>query len=134
MASAACCLLPRGVSKMIACDVRLSLCRRCPFVMAAALAIAVSAGLWAQERETDLGEASASTGIALGSAGTNILLAGAIGTGLDRYFGLLINTSYIPLGDRTWIHYPGAVARSSGLYDFTIDLQIRIPLRTKWEP
>jgi hypothetical protein len=101
---------------------------------AAALAAIAVTGVWAQQGEEDVGEAGVSTGVASGATGTNVLVSGAVGISLDRYLILMISASYTPMETRTLVSHPGVVAHSSGLYDFTIDLQIRAPLRSKWEP
>lgn len=103
-------------------------------VKAAILSAILAMGLWAQEGESDVGEAGLSTGIALGRTGTNVALSGGIGTSIDRYLILMVEGAYIPMGNKTFIPYPGVVAQSSGLYDFSIPLQIRVPIRRKWEP
>jgi hypothetical protein len=100
---------------------------------AAAASIAVTS-LWAQQGESDVGEASVSTGLAFGATGTKVLVSGAVGISLDRYVVLMVGGTYIPMGDDTFVPVSGLVAHASGLYDFTIDLQFRIPLRSKWEP
>lgn len=98
------------------------------------LAALFAAGLWAQQGEADVGEASISTGLAFGGSGTNVAIDGAIATSLDRYLILMIEASYIPMGSSTLVGYPGITVHSSGLYEFSIPLQIRVPLRSKWEP
>jgi Outer membrane protein beta-barrel domain len=98
------------------------------------MASIAATGIWAQEAEPDVGEASVSTGLAFGGTQTNVLVGGAIGISLDRYLVLMVGASFIPMGNSTLVSYPGVVAHGSGLYDFDIPLQIRIPLRRKWEP
>lgn len=100
----------------------------------AAIPMLLAASAGAQQWETDLGEASISTGLALGATGTSVDVTGAIGTSLDRYLSLTIEGGYIPMGDDLFVRYPGAVANGSGLYHFDIALHIRVPLRRRWEP
>jgi hypothetical protein len=100
----------------------------------AALASVTVTALLAQQGESDVGEASISTGLAFGATGTRVLVSGAVGTSLDRYIVLMIGGTYIPMGDDTFVRLPGLAVHASGLYDFTIDLQVRVPLRSKWEP
>jgi len=104
------------------------------YLRAAALAAAAVSGVWAQQGEADINEADASTGMAFGATGTNIMVRGALGVSMNRYLVLMIGTTYIPMGNGTLIRYPGIVARSSGVYDFAMDLQFRVPLRSKWVP
>ncbi|HKE24488.1 MAG TPA: outer membrane beta-barrel protein [Bryobacteraceae bacterium] len=103
-------------------------------VQAAVVAVIFAAGVRAQESEEDVGEVSMSTGLAFGGSGTNFAISGAIGTSLNRYWVLMVDASYIPMGSSTLVRYPGIVVNSSGLYNFTIPIQVRVPLKRKWQP
>jgi hypothetical protein len=100
----------------------------------AVLGAILGTGAWAQEGEADVGEADISTGLAFGATGTNVAVAGAMGISIDRYLVVMMEGGYIPMGNKTLVIYPGVVAHSSGLYDFNCAFQIRVPLRSKWEP
>ena len=98
------------------------------------MAILLAAGLWAQEGEEDVGEVNFSCGLAFGGTGTNAMVGGAIGISIDRYLVLMVEGRYIPMGNGTLVPYPGLLVHSSGVYDFSIPLEIRVPLRHHWEP
>lgn len=100
----------------------------------AILAVVLASVAWGQRGEADVGEASVSTGIAFGATGTRAAVAGGMGISLDRYAVLLMECAFIPMGNNTYVIYPGVVTRSSGLYSFDAAFQIRVPLRSRWEP
>jgi opacity protein-like surface antigen len=103
-------------------------------IRAALLAVALAGGLSAQEGDSDIGEVSAYTGIAFGALGTHFTAGGSIGVSLDRYTVVLLEGSYVNLGEDTLVPRPGFAARSSGLGDFDIALHVRVPVRKRWEP
>lgn len=88
----------------------------------------------AQPGDIDLGEASVFLGPAFGGIGTNFAIAGSIGTVVDRYVVVMLESGYIPMGVRTLVAHTGIVAKGSGLYDFNIAGHVRVPLRSRWEP
>jgi opacity protein-like surface antigen len=90
--------------------------------------------LRAQWGATDAGEVSAYTGIAFGATGARPTVGGSSGISASRYAIALIETSYIPLGHRTLAYHPGVFASSSGLFDFNFVVNVRVPVKERWEP
>jgi opacity protein-like surface antigen len=98
------------------------------------LDLILSFGLSAQKGESDVGEASVYAGPAFGVTGASIAVAGSLATVVNRYLVVAMESGYTPMGHRTLRYYPGVVSRRSGLYDFNLAAQIRVPLKSKWEP
>ncbi len=96
--------------------------------------VAGSCSLWAQWGATDAGEVSAYTGIAFGATGARPTVGGSSGISASRYAIALIETSYIPLDNRTLAYHPGVFASSSGLFDFSFAVNVRVPVKERWEP
>lgn len=87
----------------------------------------------AQQGEPDIGEASVFLGPALGGTGTKFAIAGSIGTVTDRYVIVMLESGYIPMGNRSLVAH-STLVRESGLYDFNVTGHVRVPLRSRWEP
>jgi opacity protein-like surface antigen len=96
--------------------------------------VAGSCCLRAQWGATDAGEVSAYGGIAFGATGARPTVGGSSGISASRYAIALIETSYIPLGHRTLAYHPGLFASSSGLFDFSFAVNVRVPVKQRWEP
>lgn len=90
-------------------------------------------GISAQD-ESDSGEVSAYTGIGFGTLGTNFTAGGSVGTTLWHYASEFIESGYVHLGNSILVPRQGVSTRGSGLYDFDLAFQVRVPLRSKWEP
>lgn len=99
----------------------------------ALLVMLLVTGIWAQD-ESDSGEVSAYTGIGFGTLGTHFTAGGSVGTTLWHYASEFIESGYVHLGNSILVPRAGVSARDSGLYDFDLAFQVRIPLRSKWEP
>ena len=90
------------------------------------------AALVAQTDKTGEVELSAYTGAVFG-IGSHPTVGASTGTTFARYAVELIDISYMPLSSDTLLSNPleGAYRRS-GLYDFALCTNIRIPLRRRW--
>jgi Outer membrane protein beta-barrel domain len=97
-----------------------------------ALAVATCL-LHAQERGEGGGEFSALGGVSAGGFGTRPVVAGSAGLGFSRYLMGLLETSVIPLNNRTLIPTGAVQVKGSDLFDFNFALHVRIPIQ-KWEP
>jgi Outer membrane protein beta-barrel domain len=89
--------------------------------------------LHAQERGDGGGEFSAMGGVAAGGLGTRPVLAGSAGLGFSRYVMGLLETSVIPMDNRTLIPTGAVQVKGSDLFDFNFALHVRVPIQ-KWEP
>ena len=88
----------------------------------------------AQPGETDVGDLSVMGGGAFGG-GSHATVNGGAGIAFSRYGIALVDTSYIPLGNRTVQGWPDrSTIRSSNLIDFGFDFNIRVPIKHHWEP
>jgi opacity protein-like surface antigen len=96
--------------------------------------VAGAGSLRAQWGATDVGEVSAYGGIAFGATGARPTVGGSTGISASRYAIALIETSYIPLDQRTLAYHPGVFATSSRLFDFAFAVDVRVPVRERWEP
>ncbi len=101
----------------------------------AACGLIVGAGsLEAQWGTKDTGEVSAYGGVAFGTTGARPTVGGSTGISASRYAIALIETSYIPLEQRTLAYHPGVFATGSGLFDFAFTVDVRVPVKQRWEP
>ncbi len=100
----------------------------------AVLGAAVCAGAWAQAGDPNAAEFSAYAGVSTGSAGGHFAIGGSGGGSVYRYLIILVESGYSPLGNYTLASHQGFVTRSSGLYDFDLAFQVRIPVKHRWEP
>ena len=98
-----------------------------------AIVVAPSA-LVAQSDSTREGELSAYGGAVFG-IGSHPAVGAGTGAAFARYATALIEISYMPLSSDTLLSTPlPGVYRSSGLYDFSLCADIRIPVRKRWTP
>lgn len=96
--------------------------------------IVISPGLRAQPDAADAGEFAVYTGAALGGPGSHPTVGGSSGISFGKYGVALVETSYIPLGNRTLRVYSGITSARSNLYDFDFSVHIRIPIKRHWAP
>jgi hypothetical protein len=97
-----------------------------------AIVVAPSA-LVAQPDSTREGEVSAYAGVF--GIGSHPAVGAGTGAAFARYATALIEISYMPLSSDTLLSTPLlGVYRSSGLYDFSLCADIRIPVRKRWAP
>ena len=96
--------------------------------------VASSSGLLAQPGAIDAGEFSASTGVAFGQIATHATVTGSSGISFSRFGSVLVETSYVPLGNGTLRIYPETTTARSALYDFDFAVHIRIPVKERWAP
>ena len=94
---------------------------------------------FAQFGGSDHGELSARGGIAFGGGsggiGAQPLVAGSAGAAFSRYAMVLLDTSYMPLGQHTIQGWPAReTVDRSHLLDFAIDFHIRIPIKERMAP
>jgi len=88
----------------------------------------------AQSGETEVGEVAGLGGVSL-AAGAMPALAGSSGIALSRYLIGVFDTSFIPLGQRTIQPWPErSTIDHSYLFDFGVDLHVRIPVKRRWAP
>ena len=106
-------------------------------LLAAAWTLAIPA--FGQSGESEQGEVSARAGVAWGggtsSMGTQPAVAGSAGVAFSRYGMILLDVSFIPLGQHTIQGWPvrSSVNRSY-LLDFGVDFHIRIPIKDRVAP
>jgi opacity protein-like surface antigen len=83
--------------------------------------------VFAQPGEEGVGEVSAYTGFAMGALGSHPVVGGTTGLVAFKYAIGLVDTSFMPLGSRTLVHYPAAT-RNSQFFDinFTVDIQVPV--------
>ena len=83
--------------------------------------------VFAQSGEEAVGEVSAYTGAAMGALGGHPLVGGTTGLVAFKYAIGLVDTSFMPLGNRTIVHYQAAT-RNSQFFDinFTVDIQVPV--------
>ena len=94
--------------------------------------VASSSGLLAQPGAIDPGEFTAYTGVAFGQIATHATVGGSSGISFSRYGSVLVENSYVPLGNETLRIYPGTTTARSALYDFNFAVHIRIPVKKRW--
>ena len=100
----------------------------------AALCWLAPAAAFAQSGETEVGEVSALGGGMFG-AGSHPAVTGSAGTAISRYGMILLNVSFMPLGQHTIQNWPEpSTVNRSFLYDFGLDVHIRIPVKERWAP
>jgi opacity protein-like surface antigen len=100
----------------------------------AALGVAVCGTMWAQEGSPNAAEFSAYAGVSTGNAGPRFAIGGSAGGSVYRYLIILLESGFSPLGNYTLAYHDGLVSRSSGLYDFDLAFQVRVPIKPRWEP
>jgi opacity protein-like surface antigen len=83
----------------------------------------------AQLGEDLLGEVSAYTGWTSGAMGVHPVVGGSTAI-VSKYAIGMVETSYIPLGSRTFVHYD-VPARHSQLFDFNFMVHMQIPVRRR---
>jgi opacity protein-like surface antigen len=93
-----------------------------------------STSLFAQPGAIDAGEFAAYTGGTFGQIATHPTVGGSSGISFSRYASVLVETSYIPMGNGTLRIYQGIVTARSSLYDFNVAVHIRIPVKKRWAP
>jgi opacity protein-like surface antigen len=91
-------------------------------------------GAYAQPGEPGQGEFAIYTGLATGGIGTHPAVGASTGISLSRYVVGLFDASYSPLGSDNLRHYAGLVTTDSNLYDINLSVQVRVPVRERWEP
>lgn len=96
--------------------------------------VAGCGNLVAQWGTTGTGEVSAYGGIAFGATGARPTVGGSSGVAASRYAVALIEASYVPLGSRTLAYHPGQFASGSNLFDFSFAVDVRVPVKHRWEP
>jgi opacity protein-like surface antigen len=95
----------------------------------------IPARMLAQAGSGDIGEVSGYTGVAFQGIGTHPTVGASTGLAFSRYGIAFVDVSYIPLGSHTLRHYPSQVnVNNSRLYDFNFTINVRVPLRERWEP
>src|SRR5262245_26163678 len=99
----------------------------------------VSTCAMAQSDEIDVGEVSAMGGFLVnpGPSGTDIrpMVTGSSGVALSRYLMAMFDTSFTSLGKQTIQGWPHpSIVHHSYLFDFGVDLHIRIPVGRRWAP
>ena len=107
---------------------------RTPLRVALCLGIAASGNLLAQWGASDVGEVSGYAGFAFGATGAQGTVGGSSGVSASRYAIASIDVSYIPLGGRTLAYHPGQFAAGSNLFDFAFTVDVRVPVKHRWEP
>jgi hypothetical protein len=112
-------------------------CRVCMARLAFGALLAITAApavLLAQSGEASEGELASYAGAVFG-IGSHPTVGATTGTAFSRYAMALIDISYMPLNSETLLS--GGLAttyRASGLYDFDLCTNIRIPMRQRWAP
>ncbi len=79
------------------------------------------------------GEVSGYGGAGFGTLGTHGWVGGASGVEFSKYGLVLIDTSFLPLGNRILPNY-NFIASKSRLYDFNFTVQVQVPLKHRWAP
>lgn len=92
------------------------------------------AGLIAQAGHHEDGELSIFGGGVFG-AGSHGAVGGSAGAAITRWGMLLLEGSYMPLGQHTIQPWPAeSTVLRSHLWDIAVDLHLRIPVNERWEP
>jgi len=82
---------------------------------------------------TGAGELSAYAGPVFG-IGSHPAVGGSVGEAFSRYGSVLVDVSYMPLSNETLLSTPLTTSyRHSGLYDFDLCANLRVPVRKRWE-
>jgi hypothetical protein len=103
-------------------------------ILIASISMLAPAALFGQAGDTDVGEAAAFFGGAIG-IGSHPVVGGSVGTAFSRYGMAVIETSFVPMGSHTVRVSPdGSAAQGSHLYDFNLGVHIRVPVRGRWAP
>jgi hypothetical protein len=91
---------------------------------------------FAQSGETDVGEVAALGGVAVGGAsGTQGTVTGGAGNAFARHGMVLVDTMFMPLGNRTIQPWPDRrFVDRSFLLDFGLDFHIRFPVKPRFAP
>jgi opacity protein-like surface antigen len=97
-----------------------------------ALGSAIAYGQTGEPGE-NIGEFSAYGGLAFGQLGGHPAVGGSTGVFFSKYAGVLIDSSFVPIGGRTLVRYPQATA-SSFLFDNNLTGHIQIPVKPRWAP
>ncbi len=66
--------------------------------------------------------------------GPRPILAGSAGAEVTRYVMVTGEAALIPMSNQTLLPAHAFSVRGSSLYDFNIGLQVRIPVKHRWEP
>jgi hypothetical protein len=114
---------------------RVSVCASAAMILAV-LWVLGNTNAFAQAGEEDVGEVAALGGVAFGGAsGTQPTVTGGAGLAFSRHGMVLVETSFMPLGNRTIQDWPlrGTVTRSD-LLDFGVNFHIRFPIGRHWAP
>ena len=96
--------------------------------------VANSTRLLAQPGAVDAGEFSTYAGVAFGQVATHAAVGGSSGISFSQYGVMLLETSYLPLGNETLRIYPQTTTAHSALYDFNVAVHIRVPVKERWAP
>jgi hypothetical protein len=89
---------------------------------------------FAQSGETETGELAGYVGGAFGG-GSHGTAGASAGATLSRYFLVMLDTSYMPMGKHTLQNWPApSEVDQSHLYTFGLDFHVRIPVKERWAP
>jgi opacity protein-like surface antigen len=100
-------------------------------LLSAAGLMLVAANGFAQS-EDSVGEVGAYAGVSMGSLGARPVFGGTTGIAYKWAVGM-IDTSFIPAGNRTLRHYAEPAGKSE-LFDFNFTVQIKVPASRRWQP
>jgi opacity protein-like surface antigen len=98
--------------------------------------IVASFSLYAQvdDYPWDKGELGLTTGAAFGGiGGTQPAFGGVTGVFVNKYGGLLLGSTYMPMGSATVVPHDRRAIQSR-LYDSYFALNIQVPLKRRWAP
>jgi len=95
---------------------------------------ALSASLAYSQESSDAGEFSALAGAAFGGIGGHASVEGTAGVPLSRFAMVLVDGGIIPLGGITLLPTGAPKISGSDLFTFGIAVQVRIPVKRRWEP
>lgn len=86
------------------------------------------------QSEGDEGEVAALGGISF-AGGEHPAVTGSAGVAFSRYGMVVLDTSFLPLGNHTIQSWPDrSNVEHSYLFDFGVDFHIRIPVNKRWAP
>lgn len=105
-----------------------------PGAALAMVLFAAPSGALGQAGQTGIGEFDAFVGGTFG-AGAHVAGGGSAGVAISHHGLLMFETSFTPLGNHTIQSWPAqSLVQRSRLWDFALDMNIRIPVKNRWEP
>ncbi len=103
-------------------------------IFLATILVLAPASLFAQPGETGVGQVAGYVG-GMSGLGSHAAVGASTGFAFWRYGLVRLDASFSPLGSETVRVQPASAGISnSRLYDFNLGLDLRLPVRGRWEP